>query len=571
MEKLLQFKEGGAGFRYYLWLGTLKMIKSNLFFGVGVGNYQHNYPLFRDVREINLYGGETYIYNAENDFLQILAETGLIGLFLFLVILISVFREGFGKIKSSQIPISFLINLAVLTGISSGLIQSMFSFNLRSPVSSALFWILCGMLTSKGFNRIETIQSEPIRDSRRTRISTKMIVVGFSITIFLVIATCQILLPLVADFYYKKAKVEASHGDLEKAAASMKKSCSSYPYDFEALLYRGLILQNMKRYKDSAEMIESSLRLHEYYPFSYNIQGVNYHYLKDIENAERSYKKVLQLDPTHETARKNLALIYKNTGRMKEAINEYLLSEKYDPFDEEIKIDIGLIYYNIGNFAKAEEYFRKALSLRPFLMDCDGIMRISRDKYQLFETGEKIYFRVDARNRYNRELRNWTKWGTMIVNDIDSGRIRIKNPPFGCRLNFNPETKELVLQISRVNDAYKYTLQIKSPKQLVDFEIPANAIYHAKAYNNLGIVCAETNKIREARDCFEKAIEICPEYLPPYKNLIIHYLYQEPQYEKVRNIFTEYKKRSSGAADMDYLIDEMEYLKTQQEAIDHNE
>jgi len=143
LQGLTHIREGGAGFRLYLWKGTLEMVRSHPLFGVGFGNFQHNYPLFRSIKEIELSGGATYIQNAENDFLQILAETGFIGLMLFLFVILSIFREGLKRIKPSKEPRVLLLHIGLALGILSGLVHSLSSFNLRSPAYLALFWFLC--------------------------------------------------------------------------------------------------------------------------------------------------------------------------------------------------------------------------------------------------------------------------------------------------------------------------------------------------------------------------------------------------------------------------------------------
>jgi len=416
------------------------------------------------------------------------------------------------------------------------------------------------MLTSGSFNENNT--AKPSKREFHGSLG-RISVLGGSIAIILLCGTAYLMRPLVGDYFLRKAKVASFAGDYERSECLIDKSCLYYPHDFEAWFFYGYLLQKMKRYADSLATIRRSLDLHRNYPFSYNIQGVDYHYSGDIARAEESYKKALALDPTYETARKNLALLFKERGRIDKAIEEYLKAEANEPLDEEIKIDIGLMYYEIGDLQKAEEYFRKVLALRPFLLNCDGIMHIPKEKYRLFKNGEKIYFRVDARNKYNRELRNWTDWGSLVISSVEEGRIEIENPPFGCNLKYDPKTMSLVLRIANVRNAYKYTLQLKTRKKVVDFEIPANAVSHAKALNNLGIVYARRGEIKAARQYFEEAIEACKEYLPPYRNMIIHYLYNEPSYERAREMYAEYQRQSSGAGDMDYLLGEIEKLKAQ--------
>ncbi|HKH26851.1 MAG TPA: O-antigen ligase family protein, partial [Sphingomicrobium sp.] len=63
-----------------MWRNTLRLIAETFPFGTGVGSFQSIYAVGEDPRTV----GGTYINHAHNDFLEIVLETGLLGLLLLL-------------------------------------------------------------------------------------------------------------------------------------------------------------------------------------------------------------------------------------------------------------------------------------------------------------------------------------------------------------------------------------------------------------------------------------------------------------------------------------------------------
>lgn len=134
--------------RKALWRNSVSMFAENPF-GVGLGNFSLHYPRYHHASVPT----PTYDLTVEperlhNDFYQVLLELGLPGLLLSLIILVAVYSCL--RRSAGMPPEDFLLlkvgPLLVLTVLG---INSLFSFPLHIPLTSALFWLCCGLCLSQ--------------------------------------------------------------------------------------------------------------------------------------------------------------------------------------------------------------------------------------------------------------------------------------------------------------------------------------------------------------------------------------------------------------------------------------
>ena len=85
----------------------------------------------------------------------------------------------------------------------------------------------------------------------------------------------------------------------------------------------------------------------------------------DWAQAEREYKRALELNPNYATAHQWYGEYLGLTGRFDEALQEMKLASELDPLSLIIMKDTGEIYYFARQYDVAIEYFRKALEMDP--------------------------------------------------------------------------------------------------------------------------------------------------------------------------------------------------------------
>jgi putative inorganic carbon (hco3(-)) transporter len=119
--------------RLKLWKQAAQVIRDFPLTGCGLNTYSYfvkKYPSF--------VGGSMYPHNS---FLQMTAETGFVGLLVFLALLISFFIAGFTHISKKN---SYLV-IGLVSGMSAFLVQSFFDTNLYALQLVVLFWYMLGL------------------------------------------------------------------------------------------------------------------------------------------------------------------------------------------------------------------------------------------------------------------------------------------------------------------------------------------------------------------------------------------------------------------------------------------
>jgi len=136
-----------AQWRLGIWEDSFKMIKEKPLFGHGINTYMQ---LFQDYRRkkdgVHPYD-PTYAHNC---YVQLMTETGIVGLLSFLWILIQLFRWSWQRIQNSWTSdrTTSIASVGLLSGIFAYLIHSFFDNNLYSLQLSVYIWVLIGLMVA---------------------------------------------------------------------------------------------------------------------------------------------------------------------------------------------------------------------------------------------------------------------------------------------------------------------------------------------------------------------------------------------------------------------------------------
>ena len=127
--------------REWIWRDTMAMIRANWQMGVGLGAYETAYPLFTKSN------GSVIVSQAHNDYLQVVADCGVIGGVLAVWFLIVLFRD-LRRAMSHHEKVMSGMALGCGGGLVALLVHSLFDFNLQLPSNALLFLALVAVISN---------------------------------------------------------------------------------------------------------------------------------------------------------------------------------------------------------------------------------------------------------------------------------------------------------------------------------------------------------------------------------------------------------------------------------------
>ncbi len=126
--------------RFYLWDRAIQVIKAKPLFGCGINTYTYDYQKFDKTKSWRVPG-----YYAHNGYLQLAAETGLVSLFLFFIILGSGLQSGYLAFKKSKDDKKLLL-AGLISGFAALLLQAAVDTTLHNLQSAVLIWLFLGLM-----------------------------------------------------------------------------------------------------------------------------------------------------------------------------------------------------------------------------------------------------------------------------------------------------------------------------------------------------------------------------------------------------------------------------------------
>lgn len=138
--------------RVSIYRDTWQIVRDHPWTGTGLGTFQTVFPRYES------YYDHLVVDHAHNDYLEMLAETGLIGGACMLGFVVLLVWQGLSNLRAASNPDSRSLYSGALVGCTGMLIHSMVDFNLHIPSNALLFLLLAAMATC---SIAETRQSFP--------------------------------------------------------------------------------------------------------------------------------------------------------------------------------------------------------------------------------------------------------------------------------------------------------------------------------------------------------------------------------------------------------------------------
>ncbi len=129
--------ELSGGMRLSIDRDSLRMFRVKPILGFGLGTFPVVYPQFRT------FYTNFFVNEAHDDYLQLLAEMGLLGFGTMIWFVVVFYRGALRKIANWMFDVPGAVSLACMVSVTGLLVHSLFDFNLQIPANAALFYVLC--------------------------------------------------------------------------------------------------------------------------------------------------------------------------------------------------------------------------------------------------------------------------------------------------------------------------------------------------------------------------------------------------------------------------------------------
>jgi O-antigen ligase len=147
-------KEDFSTGRFHIWQIALQIIRDYPIFGVGLDAFGVAYTKY------DTSNGSMAIFRAHNDYLQILADAGIIGFACVIGFIVLLFKKGLPIMSKSKDRFRKSLSIGSLGGCLGILIHSFFDFPLRTP-SNMLFFLTLATLAVASIHYPKVIRRNP--------------------------------------------------------------------------------------------------------------------------------------------------------------------------------------------------------------------------------------------------------------------------------------------------------------------------------------------------------------------------------------------------------------------------
>jgi len=131
--------DSSSSYRLSIWLGTIAMLKTHWFSGIGPGTTAFNrvYPVYS-------YGAAA-AQHSHNLFLQLICDAGIAGIVLFVLMLFSFWRTMATSVKHAADRRLRIISIASIAAIAGFIAQGMTDYSFYNYRVTLMFWAVIGL------------------------------------------------------------------------------------------------------------------------------------------------------------------------------------------------------------------------------------------------------------------------------------------------------------------------------------------------------------------------------------------------------------------------------------------
>ncbi|MCS7227936.1 MAG: tetratricopeptide repeat protein, partial [Endomicrobia bacterium] len=343
---------------FLIWRDTLRMwwIRSP-YIGVGLGRFHVEFVNFASQQLRKIWPEKQFIVNdAHNEYIQFLAENGLVGFLLLVLIILMIYFTTIKYIYTIKDKHKKIVLTSLLCSTTAVLIQNLFSVDLRFIISNVYLFITIGFIIGY-ISSIQQIQ----------------LIFNQKIVKFIGIIVAIFILGLVK--YNNKNLNIASVINITPQGVNFKINTDGNAL-LQQILRPYVASYKLKQEKDffdekivdAVKTLQELEQLKQKFPDKAIIyERIAWIYAKErlFDKAVENYLIAVKLNPNSYAAYNNLGNIMFLTNNRTQAIEFYKKSIEINPTQVDARVNLGILYYYEGKLNLAAEQFNEVLKLQP--------------------------------------------------------------------------------------------------------------------------------------------------------------------------------------------------------------
>jgi len=392
-ERIAEMKKNNDGVygpfhqRLLIWSCAVNIARDNPIIGRGWGLFELFYPYyqgkylfiktFRTLR--------THANNAHNEILEIISQTGIAGLGIYLWAVVSVIFLGTrivrafshnersaGADKETYFFQKKVLASALLGGISGMLVDNLMNVTLHFAVPAFLYWWVVGSMTSMGGTRLIEI---PLKNFFTKGVVYLMVIAGG----FLIYRYYSNFMGEVN--YFSGFKL-SKKGDVAGALPFLERAHKYQRLEVNNNYELANTYARLNRREEALEAYKEALRANAGYDEIFFNMATVYNQMGRRDEAIKNYSSALAINPLSYEAYAALGGIYfadLTTENIRSAIKLFERAHEFFPDNTDIMNNLGYLYTRIGNVETAAAYYSKALQVDPdFLLARRNLENLAR-------------------------------------------------------------------------------------------------------------------------------------------------------------------------------------------------
>lgn len=362
IERVTQFfqrlwEENSGIARSWNWWIAYEMLKAHPFVGVGLGDYKVEFLTYKARFKETPLGQQYNFYlpraiQAHNDYVQLLAELGLIGLLAVGFFVGTLIKNVYDFVRSSEEPKRRLWGIALSAGLVAFAGDALVSFPLHLPASTLNLVLLISVLYTRPL-----LSSTPII-TLNAKAQVALSAMAFTIALVISLLTYR---DWQADIYLDQGESEIRSLRYEKARLALERSVVLALAPGKALYYLGVVYAERGELQRARKYLEQSLKA---YP------------------TENAYMQLAELDlrlGETQRAREHLHMLLRLDPEPTMRLEAEFMQRVLIPLAQR---DYALVWVELEKFLREHPDYPRGYLLRGMLLSERGQKEVARTAFE---------------------------------------------------------------------------------------------------------------------------------------------------------------------------------------------